>query len=35
MFKSDKPKDDEEVEEKRPDGKITKSHDFPKTGFMS
>ena len=32
LFKSDKPKDDKDDRDNKPDGKITKSHDFPKTG---
>ncbi|XP_023348311.1 uncharacterized protein LOC111717030 isoform X2 [Eurytemora carolleeae] len=31
--KSDKLKDNEDDEDNKPDGKITKSHDFPKTGY--
>ena len=34
MFKSDKLKDNEDDEDNKPDGKITKSHDFPKTGII-
>ncbi|XP_023343884.1 uncharacterized protein LOC111713281 [Eurytemora carolleeae] len=35
IYLSKNNEDDEEVEEKRPDGKITKSHDFPKTGYSN